>query len=62
MPKDNPLICDVVYVGFEVVKSWAVVIGKEFDAFGEVTPYGFNCYFMPTKPTKRQIRKLKKLY
>lgn len=55
------LICNTHYLngvlaGCEGCR-WAVVVGYE-----DGTPWGMDCYGFATKPTKRQLRQLKRKY
>lgn len=56
----GPLHCDVIYLGGQLSGfpgcRWAVVVGYIANA------WSMDCYGFSVKPTKRQIRKLKKMY
>lgn len=56
----GPLRCDSVYLNGQLGGwpgcRWAVVVGYEVNAFS------MDCYGFSVKPTKRQLRKLKRSY
>lgn len=58
--KGHKLFCDLVYLGGELAGCpgcrWAVVVGYDISMFH------MDCYGFTVKPTKRQLRSLKRKY